>query len=122
MNDCSTFTLKPTSGCCPLCGGPVKDAGLDYRLDQGVIIKGERVVVLTRREAQIVQCLREHQHRPVRRDALMEAIYGLEGGDDPDWKIVDVYMAKIRKKIAPLGLRIVTLWGRGYMLALETAG
>lgn len=33
---------------------------------------------------------------------------------DPDHKIIDVQIAKIRKKLAPHGLKIMTQWGLGY--------
>lgn len=37
-------------------------------------------------------------------------------GEEPDAKIVDVFICKARKKIAPFGIQIETLWGQGYRL------
>ena len=34
----------------------------------------------------------------------------------PEPKIVDVFVCKLRKKIAPLGLTIETIWGQGYRI------
>lgn len=49
--------------------------------------------------------------------SLYHALYGdrIDGGPDP--KIIDVFVCKIRKKLAPLGFVIETVWGRGYSLA-----
>lgn len=40
--------------------------------------------------------------------------------DEVEPKIVDVYICKLRRKLQPHGLEIVTLWGRGYQLAPES--
>ena len=49
------------------------------------------------------------------RDRLMIRIYGYDYTVDP--KTLDVYIFHIRRKIAPFGLSIETVWGRGWMLA-----
>jgi two-component system cell cycle response regulator CtrA len=36
-----------------------------------------------------------------------------------DQKVVDVYICRIRKKIAPLGLSIKNIWGEGYFIPRE---
>lgn len=40
-------------------------------------------------------------------------------GKEPEMKIVDVFVCKIRKKLKPFGIEITSLWGRGYRLAPE---
>lgn len=44
--------------------------------------------------------------------------YGL--GDEPEIKIVDVFVCKLRKKLAPHGIHVETVWGRGYLLPQES--
>jgi two-component system cell cycle response regulator CtrA len=50
------------------------------------------------------------------KDALLTALYG----DDPDGganeKILDVFILKLRRKLAPRGLHIETAWGQGHRL------
>lgn len=43
-------------------------------------------------------------------------------GTEPDTeiKIVDVFVCKARKKLAPFGIEILTLWGSGYALSDAT--
>ena len=48
---------------------------------------------------------------------ILNRMYG--GMDEPELKIIDVYICKLRKKLAAAsGGRdyIETVWGRGYML------
>ena len=48
---------------------------------------------------------------------ILNQMYG--GMDEPELKIIDVYICKLRKKLAAAsGGRdyIETIWGRGYML------
>lgn len=35
---------------------------------------------------------------------------------DTELKIIDVWICKMRKKLEPFGIEIVTLWGQGYCL------
>ncbi|MEC8744463.1 MAG: helix-turn-helix domain-containing protein, partial [Pseudomonadota bacterium] len=47
-------------------------------------------------------------------------IYG--GIDEPDSKIIDVFICKLRRKLDEWGLekaKIETVWGQGYMLVDE---
>jgi two-component system cell cycle response regulator CtrA len=53
---------------------------------------------------------------------FLNHLYG--GMDEPELKIIDVFICKLRKKLslASGGLRhIETVWGRGYALTRETA-
>jgi two-component system cell cycle response regulator CtrA len=50
------------------------------------------------------------------RQSIMTALYGTRPNDDPEMKIVDVFICHIRRKVAPFGVRINTIWGQGYAL------
>lgn len=57
----------------------------------------------------------------VRKEAIFNALYALRGaGEVPEIKIVDVYVCKLRKKLADRGLRIETVWGWGYRMPAES--
>jgi len=47
---------------------------------------------------------------------LMTALYSDRPDEEPEIKIVDVLVCKIRKKLRPFGVEIKTIWGQGYML------
>jgi two-component system cell cycle response regulator CtrA len=54
------------------------------------------------------------------KEAFLNHLYG--GMDEPEVKIIDVFVCKLRKKLARAGAEgiIGTIWGRGYMIR-ETA-
>lgn len=71
---------------------------------------------LTSHEERVLAVLLRRQG-VVSKEMMMDALYGLLPGDsEPEIKIVDVYVCKIRKKVAPFGLKIETHRGRGYFL------
>ena len=52
------------------------------------------------------------------RQQLMTAIMLGRGGDEePEMKIIDVHICRIRKKLKPFGVEIDSAWGRGYCLS-----
>ena len=57
------------------------------------------------------------QGTTVTKEMLLNHLYG--GTDEPQLKIIDVFVCKLRKKLAPAtggNHYIETVWGRGYML------
>jgi two-component system, cell cycle response regulator CtrA len=94
----------------------IGDLRVDTRINQ--VHADGRPVPLTQREFQLVELLALRQGSTVTKDALLTYMYG--GLEEPDAKIIDVYICKIRRKIeavAPhLNARIETVWGRGYVL------
>ena len=53
------------------------------------------------------------------KEALLSQLYG--GMDEPHVKIIDVFICKIRKKLAEAGATDIvrTVWGRGYTIRAE---
>jgi two-component system cell cycle response regulator CtrA len=39
--------------------------------------------------------------------------------DEPEIKIIDVFVCKLRKKMEIFGVKIETIWGRGYYMTPE---
>lgn len=82
-------------------------------------------VSLTKKEYQIIEILALRKGCVLSKEAILDHLYG--GLDEPNPKIIDVFICKIRKKLAALGAEdlIETNWGRGYMVvekrAAETA-
>lgn len=71
---------------------------------------------LTGKEEKVLGCLM--QRPEASRDAIMLALYGNapSGDDEPEIKIVDVFVFNVRKKLKPFGIEIGTHWGHGYFL------
>lgn len=67
---------------------------------------------LTTKEAALLMILHRRAGRVVTKEGLMEAMYN--GMDEPEVKIIDVFVCKLRRKI---GMDAVdTIWGRGYRI------
>ena len=79
-------------------------------------VAGKRVP-LTTREYQLLELLAGRQGSTITKEMILNQMYG--GMDEPELKIIDVYICKLRKKLAEVSRGkdyIETVWGRGYML------
>jgi two-component system cell cycle response regulator CtrA len=71
----------------------------------------------TGKEYQILELLALRKGTTLTKEMFLDHLYG--GRDEPELKIIDVFICKLRKKIAALSggeSYIETVWGRGYML------
>ena len=76
-----------------------------------------QLIHLTPTEYRMFEVLALRKGQTVRRTTMFETLY--DGQDDPEEKVIDVFMCKIRKKIAAATYGetyISTAWGDGYKL------
>ena len=73
---------------------------------------------LTGSEARVFGLFRAREL--VTRDAIMAVLYRDAGKDEPEQKITDVFICKIRRKLKPFAIEIKTVWGQGYALPADT--
>lgn len=101
---------------CPTCGQnlPVDLMAIDY--DAGIVVANGRFAHLTVQEFRIFEALHGSKGRIQTKEALLRAITPLID-DEPEIKIVDVLVCKIRKKLEGLNVKIETMWGRGYRMS-----
>jgi len=81
-----------------------------------VVVRGNRVH-LTGKEYQILEILAMRLGATLTKEMLLSYLYG--GIDEPELKIIDVFICKLRKKLANASNGvdyIQTVWGRGYVL------
>jgi len=110
------MNARPISKC-PLCGAEIIDDGsVLVDIEGGLVVAAGHIVRLSASEFEVFHKLWESHPRVVGKDALMAATAELAGLDDREIKIIDVFVHKVRRRIAPLGLRISTVWGRGYRI------
>jgi two-component system OmpR family response regulator len=76
----------------------------------------ERVVELSVREWAVLEYLLQHGSRVVSKQQIIDAI--LPWGEDMTLNAVEVYISRVRLKIADAGITIRTIRGFGYMLEL----
>ena len=73
-------------------------------------------VHLTGKEYAILELLVLRKGMVLTKEAFLNHLYG--GMDEPEMKIIDVFICKLRKKLAQAGADnlIGTVWGRGYVI------
>lgn len=100
---------------CPCCGRPLPDLP-DLIVDPaGFLVRNGRFARLTWQEFTLFEAMRNRPGRVRSKEQLLAALYALRhDGEVPEIKIIDVFICHLRKKLAPLGLEIQTLWGHGY--------
>ena len=95
----------------------IRCGDLTLKLDQKRAEMGRRDVGLTTKEYRMLELLAMRQGTPITKDMFLSHLYG--GMDEPDQKIIDVFVCKLRKKLMQAsGGRdyIETICGRGYVL------
>lgn len=83
---------------------------------RSVEVRGEKLR-LTGKEYQILELLSLRKGTVLSKEIFLNHLYG--GIDEPEAKIVDVFVCKLRKKLsdAMAGQHMIeTVWGRGYVL------
>ena len=74
-------------------------------------------IPLSNKEYQILELLTLRRGATLTKEAFLNDLYGEI--DEPDPKIIDVFICKLRKKLFLHGLRgtyIETVWGQGYTI------
>lgn len=81
----------------------------------------DKPLKLTRREYSILELLAIRKGATLSKEVFLNHLYG--GMEEPEFKIIDVFVCKLRKKLANAlndENYIQTVWGRGYMLREPT--
>ena len=90
---------------------------LIVNLDAGAVSVDDQPVHLTGKEYGILELLSRHKGTTITKEMFLNHLYG--GMNEPELKIIDVFICKLRKKLAHAtggNHHIETVWGRGYVL------
>ena len=90
---------------------------LAVNLDARTVEVDGQAVHLTGKEYGILELLSLRKGTTLTKDMFLNHLYG--GMDEPELKIIDVFICKLRKKLAAAtggDNYIETVWGRGYVL------
>ena len=89
---------------------------LELNLDSREVTVDGKEVHLTGKEYAILELLVLRKGMVLTKEAFLNHLYG--GMDEPEMKIIDVFICKLRKKLVQAGADnlIGTVWGRGYMV------
>lgn len=95
----------------------IKIGPMTVNIKQRKVYIYDTEMILTNKEYAILELLAMKSGSVLAKEIFLNHIYG--GMDEPELKIIDVFVCKIRKKIAELtgGLNLIeTVWGRGYIM------
>ena len=99
----------------------INTGDLVVNLDTKTVEVGGQRVHLTGKEYQMLELLSLRKGTTLTKEMFLNHLYG--GMDEPELKIIDVFICKLRKKLANASSGknyIETVWGRGYVLREPT--
>jgi two-component system, cell cycle response regulator CtrA len=94
----------------------LRAGSLELNLGSHEVTFHGRSVALTGKEFAILELMVLRKGSIISKEAFLSHLYG--GMDEPELKIIDVFICKLRKKLALAGAGNVigTVWGRGYVV------
>ncbi len=95
----------------------IKTGLFAVNLDAKTVDVDGKTVHLTGKEYQMLELLSLRKGTTLTKEMFLNHLYG--GMDEPELKIIDVFICKLRKKLAEAtggANYIETVWGRGYVL------
>ncbi len=95
----------------------IKTGNVLVNLDAKTVEVDGRRIHLTGKEYQMLELLSLRKGTTLTKEMFLNHLYG--GLDEPELKIIDVFICKLRKKVAAANQgkhHIETVWGRGYVL------
>ncbi|WP_176082569.1 response regulator transcription factor CtrA [Martelella sp. HB161492] len=95
----------------------ISTGDLTVNVDAKTVEVGGQRVHLTGKEYQMLELLSLRKGTTLTKEMFLNHLYG--GMDEPELKIIDVFICKLRKKLANAagGTNFIeTVWGRGYVL------
>jgi two-component system cell cycle response regulator CtrA len=97
---------------------PIIETGmLSVNLDTRAVVVNGYPLLLTDKEYSILELLSLRKGMTLTKEMFLNHLYG--GADEPELKIIDVFICKLRKKLSSATggeTYIGTVWGRGYVL------
>ena len=95
----------------------IKTGDIEVNLDGKTVEVRGNTVHLTGKEYQMLELLSLRKATTLTKEMFLNHLYGVM--DEPELKIIDVFICKLRKKLSEATGRenhIETVWGRGYVL------
>lgn len=95
----------------------IKTGSVNVNLDAKTVDVQGATVHLTGKEYQMLELLSLRKGTTLTKEMFLNHLYG--GMDEPELKIIDVFICKLRKKLSEAtgGQNFIeTVWGRGYVL------
>lgn len=94
----------------------IEAGNLTIDMTKNIASVKDKMLALTRKEYQILHLLILRKGTVLSKNTFLNHLYG--GVDEPEAKIIDVFICKLRRKLEKAGLQgaaIETIWGQGYV-------
>jgi two-component system, cell cycle response regulator CtrA len=101
----------------PGSGSAIRTGKLLVNLDSRTALIGDERLRISPKEYAILELLSLRKGTTLTKEFLLHELYA--GADEPDVRIIDVFVCKLRRKVAKATggeHYIETVWGRGYVL------
>lgn len=95
----------------------IQTGSIRVDIDAKSVEVNDQTVIMTDKEYQILELLSLRKNCTVTKEMFLNRLYG--GLDEPQLKIIDVFVCKVRQKLSRATggeSHIETVWGKGYML------
>jgi two-component system cell cycle response regulator CtrA len=95
----------------------IRTGKLAVHPDSRIAMVDDNPLRLTAKEYDILELLSLRKGRTLTKEMILSHLYG--GKNEPEMKIIDVFICKLRKKLSQATgdeQYIETIWGRGYVL------
>jgi two-component system cell cycle response regulator CtrA len=95
----------------------IRTGKLVINIDDRTVAVDDRLLHLTGKEYGVLELLSLRKGSTITKDMLLNHLY--DGRDEPELKIIDVFVCKLRKKLVEAtggDHYIETVWGRGYVM------
>jgi DNA-binding response OmpR family regulator len=107
----TTPSTSTPAGPAPIIRGPLR-----INITDRQVLLNSSELDLTPKEYELLLLLTSHPGRAFSREFLLQQLWGYDyDGFD---RTVDTHMTRLRKKLGPLGEKIVTVWGVGYRFVI----
>lgn len=106
----------------------MRAGSIEVDLDRYIVTVGGREVRFTSKEFELLRTLMEARGRALRREFLLEEVWGYGGGAGVESRTIDVHIRRLREKLGDEGARVLTVRSVGYRFdmsvewALKAAG
>ncbi len=96
----------------------VSMGALTLDIETPQLLRGSQIIDIPRRELSVLVALAVADGLPVSKEALLDSVYGV--GSETDQKVLEVYVSRLRKRLADDNVSIVVRRGIGYALVTGT--
>jgi DNA-binding response OmpR family regulator len=112
----NSTTVPVATSSAPASPAPIVRGPLRIYTAERVVQLNNSELDLTPKEFELVVLLASHPGRAFSREFLLQQLWGYDyDGFD---RTVDTHITRLRKKLGPVGEKIVTVWGVGYRFVI----